>query len=101
MGGGAVDSLTGLQQGIEGITEATAEVIEGYLNSIRYFIAEDNAILIQIRDSIVGGVNGSGITTYLQNIVTILNRIDSKIPDLNNANISGAVQGLNVRIIPG
>ena len=100
MGGGAVDSLTGLQQGIEGITEATAEVIEGYLNSIRYFVAEDNAILIQIRDSIVGGVNGSGITTYLQNIVTILNRIDSKIPDLNNANISGAVQGLNVRIIP-
>lgn len=100
MGGGAVDSLTGLQQGIEGITEATAEVIEGYLNSIRYFIAEDNAILTQIRDSIVGGVNGSGITTYLQNIVTILNRIDSKIPDMSNGTMMGGVQGLNVRILP-
>lgn len=100
MGGGAVDSLTGLQQGIEGITEATAEVIEGYLNSIRYFIAEDNAILMQIRDSIVGGVNGSGITTYLQNIVTILNRIDSKIPDMSNGTMMGGVQGLNVRILP-
>lgn len=99
MGGGAVDSLTGLQQGIEGITEATAEVIEGYLNSIRYFIAEDNAILIQIRDSIVGGVAGSGIADNVASMRNLLEQINNKLPDMTPFANQGGVMGLNVRIV--
>lgn len=99
MGGGAVDSLTGLQQGIEGITEATAEVIEGYLNSIRYFVAEDNAILIQIRDSIVGGVDGSGIADNVASMRNLLEQINNKLPDMTPFANQGGVMGLNVRIV--
>jgi hypothetical protein len=99
MGGGAVDSLTGLQQGIEGITEATAEVIEGYLNSIRYFVAEDNAILIQIRDSIVGGVAGSGIADNVASMRNLLEQINNKLPDMTPFANQGGVMGLNVRIV--
>lgn len=99
MGGGAIDSLTGLQQGIEGITEATAEVIEGYLNSIRYFVAEDNAILIQIRDSIVGGVAGSGIADNVASMRNLLEQINNKLPDMTPFANQGGVMGLNVRIV--
>lgn len=37
------DSLTGLQKGIQGITENTAEIIASYLNSIRFFVADTNS----------------------------------------------------------
>lgn len=37
--------LTGLQRGIQGVTEATAQVIEACLNSIRFFVADNNTQL--------------------------------------------------------
>ena len=37
--------LTGLQKGIQGVTEETAQIIEGYLNSIRFFVAEKHRLL--------------------------------------------------------
>lgn len=41
-GGEEGDTLSGLQRGIEGITEATAEIIEAYLNSVRFFVSDSN-----------------------------------------------------------
>lgn len=40
--------LSGLQRGIQGVTEETAQIIEAYLNSIRFFVAEQNTYLSQI-----------------------------------------------------
>lgn len=37
--------LTGLQRGIQGVTEATSQVIEALLNSIRFFVADNNTQL--------------------------------------------------------
>jgi hypothetical protein len=37
-------NLSGLSQGIQGVTEETAQIIEAYLNSIRFMIADNNSM---------------------------------------------------------
>jgi hypothetical protein len=49
--GGGSGELSGLQRGIQGVTEETAQIIEAYLNSIRFFVAEQNTYLSQIAAS--------------------------------------------------
>lgn len=39
------DNASTLNKGIQGVTEDTANVIEAYLNSMRYFVADSNMIL--------------------------------------------------------
>lgn len=51
VGGG---SLSGLEEGIGSMSEETAEVIAAYLNSLRYFVAENNATIKQLRDYVIG-----------------------------------------------
>lgn len=81
----ATDTLSGLQQGIQGITEATAEVIEGYLNSIRFFIAEDNMMLRQIRDAVVSGTQSASYA-ILSRIDENVRRIWDKLSDITMPN---------------
>jgi hypothetical protein len=45
IGEGGAGELSGLQKGIQGVTEETALAIEGYLNSIRFFVSEKYRIL--------------------------------------------------------
>lgn len=52
------DSLTGLQKGIQGITESTAEIIASYLNSIRFFVADTNSKITEYM-KILSGDNES------------------------------------------
>ena len=40
--------LSGLQKGIQGVTEETAEIIAAYLNSLRYYIIDTNTKLTQL-----------------------------------------------------
>lgn len=51
LGGGTSGELSGLQRGIQGVTEETAQIIEAYLNSIRFFMVEQNTYLSQIVSS--------------------------------------------------
>jgi translation initiation factor 2B subunit (eIF-2B alpha/beta/delta family) len=44
-------NLSGLQKGIQGVTEDTADIIASYLNSIRFFVAEKHSMLSQIADA--------------------------------------------------
>lgn len=37
---GSTGDMEGLQKGIQGVTEETAQIIEGYLNSIRFLVSE-------------------------------------------------------------
>ena len=48
-------SLSGLQEGIQGVTEETAQIIEAYLNSIRFYIAQDNQNLAKLTQFFTGG----------------------------------------------
>ena len=41
-------SLSGLQKGIQGVTEETAQIIEALLNSMRYYVADTNTKLNSI-----------------------------------------------------
>lgn len=49
--GGGDSELSGLQRGIQGVTEETAQIIEAYLNSIRFFVSEQTTYLSQIASS--------------------------------------------------
>ena len=42
------ESLSGLQKGIQGVTESTAEIIEAYLNSVRFFVSDTNQKLTEL-----------------------------------------------------
>lgn len=53
----AEDSLSGLQKGIQGITEETAQALEALLNSVRYYTADSNTQLHAIF-SVLAGTNG-------------------------------------------
>lgn len=50
--GGAEDKLSGLQKGIQGITEKTAEALESLLNTIRFEIFTHTTLLSQIANNI-------------------------------------------------
>lgn len=47
--------LSGLQRGIQGVTEETAQIIEAYLNSVRFHVADSNSKLTMIANQIIGG----------------------------------------------
>jgi hypothetical protein len=49
--------LSGLQEGIKGITESQADIIASYLNSIRMFVSEKAVNVREIRN-ILMGING-------------------------------------------
>jgi hypothetical protein len=49
--------LSGLQEGIKGITESQADIIASYLNSIRMFVSEKAVNVREIRNILLG-VNG-------------------------------------------
>ena len=46
--GQAEGELSGLQQGIQGVTEQTAEIVAAYLNSIRFYVVDTNTKLGQL-----------------------------------------------------
>lgn len=50
------DKMSGLQRGTESLSEATGEIMASYLNSIRFFVSEQNSILSNI-DNSLGATN--------------------------------------------
>lgn len=53
----SADSLSGLQKGIEGITEETAQALEALLNSVRYYTADSNMQLRNIYSILSGAAD--------------------------------------------
>ena len=47
-GGEEGEVLSGLQKGIQGITESTAEIIEAYLNGVRFFVSDSNQKITEL-----------------------------------------------------
>lgn len=54
LSGGQSGELSGLQRGIQGVTEETAQIIEAYLNSVRFFVADSNSKLTMLVNQFVG-----------------------------------------------
>lgn len=49
---GGNSELSGLQRGISGITEQQADILAAYLNSIRFFVSDNNTYLSRIAESL-------------------------------------------------
>lgn len=72
--------LSGLQKGIQGITEDQAEVLASYWNSCRYLIANIDTTLTDVAANVLGGANNpNSIISELRKQTTILGEIRSQL----------------------
>lgn len=76
------DELTGLQQGIQGITESTAQALEALLASIRYFVVDGNTTIHNIYNFLLNPPMESPLmqemrtqTTHLASIASLLGSV--------------------------
>ena len=77
--GGFVDGskyeLSGLQRGIQGITEDQADVIASYLNSMRFFVADSNTKLSLLVDSFTNPESANPMLSELRSQSEMLRTI--------------------------
>jgi chromosome segregation ATPase len=79
-GGSDEDMLSGLQKGIQGITESTAEIIEAYLNSVRFFVSDSNQKLTELLERFASADGTrSPILAELRAQTSYLNSIDKAL----------------------
>lgn len=70
--------LSGLQRGIEGVTETTAQALEALLNSMRYYVSDSNNLLRQFYMSFISADETMNPMLYeLKQHTTLLNAIHS------------------------
>lgn len=92
-------SLSGLQEGIQGITEETAQIIEAYLNSIRFYVAQDNQNLTDLRNFFIGSEdNVNPMLAQLKIIATQTTAIKSLLESLTAPHPTQSGRGLKVII---
>ena len=91
--------LSGLQKGIQGVTEETAGVIESYLNSLRYYATERNTEIRKIRE-IIEGQYGTGDDSPMLNevraIKALVNNIDNNLSSIVKSSASELGNGVRV-----
>lgn len=91
--------LSGLQEGIQGVTEETAQIIEAYLNSIRFYIAQDNQNLADLRNFFIGSEdNVNPMLAQLKIIATQTTAINSLLESLTAPHPTQSGRGLKVII---
>lgn len=98
LSGGTNDSLSGLQRGIQGVTEETAQIIEAYLNSIRFFVAEQNTYLSQIAASFGNAEVENPMVEQLRIIAAQTSAINSLLQGLVRGGHTLGGSGLKVFI---
>jgi hypothetical protein len=75
---GMESDMSGLQKGIEGVTETTAQALEALLNSMRYYVSDTNGILRQFYASFMSADEAMNPMLYeLKQHTTLLNAIHS------------------------
>lgn len=73
---GMTSEMSGLQKGIEGVTETTAQALEALLNSMRYYVSDTNGILRQFYASFMSADETMNPMLYeLKQHTTLLNAI--------------------------
>lgn len=71
--------LSGLQTGIQGVTEETAGVIEAYLNSMRFFVADSNMQLQTIASFFSNDPMQNPLVSQLMAQTRLLQSIDDRL----------------------
>ena len=98
LSGGTGGELSGLQRGIQGVTEETAQIIEAYLNSIRFFVAENNTYLSQIASAFSSGEVENPMVSQLRIIAQQTSAINNLLNSLTKSGHSLGGVGLKVFI---
>ena len=98
LGGGTSGELSGLQRGIQGVTEETAQIIEAYLNSIRFFVSEQTTYLSQIASSFGNTEVENPMVEQLRIIAAQTSAINSLLQGLVRGGHSLGGSGLKVFI---
>lgn len=104
--GNAKDNLSGLQQGIQAVTETTAKSLEGLLGSMRYYLATQQADVRIIRDTLLerlgtiaqqqAGGSSNIMVDLLQQQVEYMKRLSSNFESVMKAGHSKGGYGLRV-----
>lgn len=102
----AKDNLSGLQQGIQAVTETTAKSLEGLLNGMRYYLATQQADVRIIRDTLLerlgtiaqqqAGGSSNIMVGLLQQQVEYMKRLSSNFESVMKAGHSKGGYGLRV-----
>ena len=102
----AKDNLSGLQQGIQAVTETTAKSLEGLLGSMRYYLATQQADVRIIRDTLLerlgtiaqqqAGGSSNIMVDLLQQQVEYMKRLSSNFESVMKAGHSKGGYGLRV-----
>ena len=102
----AKDNLSGLQQGIQAVTETTAKSLEGLLGSMRYYLATQQADVRIIRDTLLerlgtiaqqqAGGPSNIMVDPLQQQVEYMKRLSSNFESVMKAGHSKGGYGLRV-----
>lgn len=81
--GSGTSQMSGLQRGIQEITETTAQALEALLNSIRFFVADDNATLHNLYTQLFSAEEGANpMLTELRTQTRLLTSIDKRLANV-------------------
>lgn len=81
--GSGTGQMSGLQRGIQEITETTAQALEALLNSIRFFVADDNATLHNLYRQLFSAEEGANpMLTELRTQTRLLTSIDKRLANV-------------------
>lgn len=90
--GASGDTMSGLQKGIEGISEETGQALEALLNSMRFYVADTNADIKNIYNFLVNMPIESPLmqemkvqSNYLSSINSLLNSVSKNVPSNGRA----------------
>ena len=95
---GEQSELSGLQRGIQELTESTGQEIAAYLNSIRFFVAEQTTYLSQIASSFGNNEIENPMVEQLRIIAAQTSAINSLLQGLVRGGHSLGGSGLKVFI---
>lgn len=99
LGGGSDSELSGLQRGIQSVSESTAQIIEAYLNSVRFYVADSNTKLTQLVNQVVGGENTPNpILSELKTQTELVRGISTLLNSVVRGSHSMGGQGIKVFI---
>lgn len=96
--GAAGDTLSTLERGLQGMTEQTAEVLASILESIRFFVSDENAVIHNIYNTLVMPTEENPFLSELR-LQTEQLRLLYNLWNGVIKNQSGSGRAVNVRIV--
>lgn len=93
---GSTAELGGLSAGVQGITEATADVISSYMSSVRLLVADNNSKLTEVIDKLFG--NDSNINPMLEQLKLIATNT-SAIQRIFSGVVNAGETYVNVKLV--